>query len=106
MARLPWSAKWSRWRISGMLSGIRCLGSRGGAGCGGGSADFVSCSGIVSYSSCLFAFSAGGDCPQVVVPLFGVGGENGEMGMGEHREGDMPVPGAVEADLVVVEGDF
>jgi hypothetical protein len=106
MARFPWSAKWSRWRISGTLSGIRCLGSRGEAGAGGVSADFVSCSGIVSYSSCLFAFSAGGGCPQGVVPLFGAGRENGEMSMGEHREGNMPVPGAVQADLIVIEGDF
>lgn len=102
MARLPWSAAWSRWRISGMLSGIRCRGSRGGDGF----ADFVSCSGVVSYSSCLFAFSVGGGCPQAVVPFFSVGRENGEMGVGEHREGDMPVPGSVQADLVMVEGDF
>ena len=106
MARFPWSATWSRWRISGTLSGIRCLGSRGGAAGRGGSADFVSCSGLVSHSSCLFAFSAGGGCPQAEVPLFSVGRENREMSVGKHREGDMPVPGAVQADLVVIEGYF
>jgi hypothetical protein len=43
----------------------------------------------------------------LVVPLFdrgvvGVGGDGEERG-GEHAEGDVPVPGVVAADLVVVQ---
>src|SRR5262249_16789540 len=33
----------------------------------------------------------------------GGGGGDGEEGVGEHRQGDVPVPGAVLADLVVVQ---
>jgi hypothetical protein len=44
--------------------------------------------------------------PRRSMSSLGVSCENGEVGMGEHGEGDVPVPGAVEADLVVVEGDF
>jgi hypothetical protein len=35
-----------------------------------------------------------------------VGAGDGEPGQGEHAEGDVPVPGLVEADLVVVEADL
>jgi len=74
-------------------------------------ADFLVVTAIVVFviamlGSGLFTPSVPGGCPQVVVPLFSVCCENGEMGMGEHREGDVPVPGAVEADLVMIEGDF
>src|SRR3954462_4456650 len=33
-------------------------------------------------------------------------GEEGRVGVGDHREGDGPVPGGVHADLVVVEADL
>src|SRR5258706_8666721 len=44
-------------------------------------------------------------CPQVSGPLFRRGGPggDGEERVGQHREGDVAVPGAVAADLVVVE---
>src|SRR5438270_2641997 len=36
----------------------------------------------------------------------GVGGGDGEPGVGEHGEGDVAVPSVPEADLVVVEADL
>jgi hypothetical protein len=48
-------------------------------------------------------------CPQASGPLFrpgarnGVAGGDGEERMGQHREGDVAVPGAVAADLIVIE---
>src|SRR5215831_5927609 len=36
----------------------------------------------------------------------GRGGGDGEPGVSEHGEGDVPVPGMPEADLVVVEADL
>jgi hypothetical protein len=39
-------------------------------------------------------------------PLFGFVRGDGEEGVGEHAEGDMSVPCAPGADLVVVESDF
>lgn len=38
--------------------------------------------------------------------LWGYRGSDGEVGVSEHREGDVPVPGVVAADLVVVEPDL
>jgi hypothetical protein len=35
-----------------------------------------------------------------------VRGEEGQVGMGDHREGDVPIPGGVLTDLVVVEADL
>jgi hypothetical protein len=50
-------------------------------------------------------------CPQASGPLFRRGGPGGPGGDGEervrqHRQGDVPVPGAVAADLVVIEPGF
>ena len=46
-------------------------------------------------------------CPQRSGPPFrrgpGRAGGDGQESVGEHREGDVPVPGAVLADLVVIE---
>lgn len=48
-------------------------------------------------------------CPQASGPLFrwgargGGAGGDGEERVREHRQGDVPVPGAVTADLVVVQ---
>src|SRR4051794_14387289 len=43
----------------------------------------------------------------VRVPLFVLVfvGADGEKGVGEHRQGDVPVPGVVQTDLVVVQTD-
>jgi hypothetical protein len=48
-------------------------------------------------------------CPQGVEPFFSGGafpGAECEECVREHGEGDMPVPGVVEPDLVLVEADF
>jgi len=37
----------------------------------------------------------------LIAELFGVGGDGEERG-GEHGHGDVPVPGVVAADLIVV----
>ena len=63
----------------------------------------------------LYVLGGANGCPQAVGPLFarpaarraggtvrGVGGD-GQEGVGEHREGDMAVPGAVAADLIMVQ---
>lgn len=34
------------------------------------------------------------------------GGGDGQEGVGEHREGDVSVPGVVPADLVLVQADL
>ena len=45
----------------------------------------------------------GAGCPQVMGPLFGLTGQDGQERMGEHGQGDVPVPGVVAAYLVIAE---
>ena len=50
-----------------------------------------------------FVWSGRWGCPQVAGPLFRFVSHDREKGQGEHGQGDVPVPGVVEADLVVVQ---
>ena len=63
---------------------------------------------LVSRLSCSEAFVLSGSrsFPQVPDPLFGGLPDDGQECQGEHCEGDVAVPGAVEADLVVIESGF
>lgn len=42
----------------------------------------------------------------VTPPNDGRPAQDGEVGVGEHRQGDVPVPAGIRADLVLVEPDF
>jgi len=57
-------------------------------------------SGISSWSS-----GIGGRCPQVLGPLFS-GSGGGQVGVGGHGQGDVPVPGVIVAGLVVVQASL
>src|ERR1017187_1324102 len=91
MASCGWPARLNRRRISASVSRIRRCAEAGtgerGASCGGFG---------------LYVISGRAGCPQVLGPLFGFAGQDGQERMGEHGQGDMPVPGVVEADLVMV----
>src|SRR6266705_643418 len=94
---MAWSSspmRLNRRRISLVVSLIRRWGRRAGAG-------LVFC-GCVTFSGWL-APSGRLGCPQVVGPLFRLVSHDGEERQGEHGESDVPVPGVVEADLIVVQ---
>ncbi len=80
-----------------MVSPVRRPGRRAGVG-------VVFC-GSVSFSE-LFVLSGRSGCPQVAGPLFGLVSHDREEGQGKHGQSDMPVPGVIEADLVVVQPGF
>src|SRR5260370_28972374 len=94
---MAWSSlpmRLNRRRISLVVSLIRRRGRRAGAG--------VVFWGCVTFSG-LFVPSGRSGCPQLVGPLFRLVPHNGEECQGEHGESDVPVPGMVEADLVVIQ---
>jgi hypothetical protein len=84
----------NRRRTSPMVSPIRRRGLGAGA--------WVVFCGSVAFSE-LFVLSGRSGCPQVAGPFFRFVSHDREECQGEHGEGDMPVPGVVEADLVVVQ---
>src|SRR6266851_5499048 len=94
MTSSSWRGRLSMRRISAADSRIRRTGLRLPAGGGrrGGS-----CPGGVFVS-----WGAAG-CPQVAGPLFSVVPYDCQECQGEHRQGDVPVPGVVEADLIVIQ---
>jgi hypothetical protein len=100
LPRVTLTWRLNRRRISAVVSGTR-------------SSPLLS----VMSSGGLYALGGANRCPQAEVPLFSGGagqpgrpgagpagaGGCGKKGVGEHRQGDVPVPGAPFADLVVVE---
>src|ERR1700677_843747 len=100
---MAWSSlpmRLNRRRTSPMVSPIRRRRLLVAAG-------LASCSDLRSFlPSGVFAPSGGLGCPQAAGPLFRCVSHDCEEGEGEHRHGDMPVPCAVEAHLVVVQSGF
>src|ERR1039457_6749234 len=92
MASCGWPARLNRRRISARVRRIRRC-----AGAGTGER-WVSCGVFMVY-----VMSGRAGCPQALGPFFGLAGQYGQERMGEHGQGDMPVPGVVEADLVIAE---